>query len=256
MMATDDPLEHLARRLAGSRRRPKRKVMQAFKIDEISIVDKPAQEGAVATILKADMPFKPIGDAIMSAYDPAHIAKAAKDREQRNLRNAPAEEVEYHDPNDAESEFEKEPTSEGEDNGGVPYRGKPRRGDWPPHSDDPGSGVDHDEDTRTDGFTSGDEDEELRAAMVQNLMRTNKRMSPQMAELMADGRLADMQKFAGRLNTLAKGVTPQMPHMGREREYRRRAIEANVSKLRAANRNLGYSKAMQITKARFPFLFS
>lgn len=37
---------------AGSRKRPRRRIMRAFKINEISAVDVPAQEGAVAVIMK------------------------------------------------------------------------------------------------------------------------------------------------------------------------------------------------------------
>lgn len=39
---------------AGSQRRPRRRIMRAFKIKEISAVDSPAQEGAVALIMKRD----------------------------------------------------------------------------------------------------------------------------------------------------------------------------------------------------------
>jgi hypothetical protein len=68
-----------------------------------------------------------------------------------------------------EVEFAKETTSEGEDDGGVPYQGKPRRGDWPPGSDTPGSGRKPPKGTRANDYVSDDESNEHGGEMTPEL---------------------------------------------------------------------------------------
>ncbi len=61
---------------AGSQTKPKRRIMRALKIHEISAVDVPAQEGAVAVIMKRNDPAKK-GDGGSASQTAENIAKGS-----------------------------------------------------------------------------------------------------------------------------------------------------------------------------------
>jgi hypothetical protein len=297
----------------------KRRKMRAFKLEEISLVDKPAQQGAVAVLMKraaSDKIMKRLGEMCvqeeeeMTEYELLQKQMRAIDSkldailkagptDLRGVERATPYQVDQNgegpefekEPEDYEDEYEVDEEDEDEvDKGGVPYQGKPRRGDWPPGSDDPAPGDGPPDGTRGDDYVSGDESHERKRPQM-----TPERAS-QVLQPYADGgeededeeeleegvhkladRLAKMHPRAtnGALQKTLEGALHARasfnPRFGREREYIKRAQAQAISEaqrqyskvsIRKANGTeyrvrgpLSYSEAVEIAKQQYPDLF-
>jgi hypothetical protein len=163
--------------------------MRAFKLEEISLVDKPAQQGARAVLMKRsgslyipptegqkmDAVKKLFGDLDTLNRKMDAILKATARRDLRDNERANP----YYVDQD-EAEFEKEPEYEEEDydeedeyevgKGRVHRPGRTaaqHEGDWPPGSDeDPAPGRHPQDGTCVDDYVSGDEMTPQRASAV------------------------------------------------------------------------------------------
>jgi hypothetical protein len=238
----------------------KRRKMRQFQLEEISVVDSPAQKGAVATI------FKRAGELCTKGQTMTPFEKLQRDMATLNHRLDAV----------LEATFEKERVHR-------PGRtAAQHRGDWPPHSDeDPAPGKHPGNNTRVDDYVSGDEaskpgsnemtperasqvlqpyadhseepeednpqtesdelfarlgeedegdeetDEEVVereekiAAKAHDLMKRDPRMSPERATAMALQRVAH-----GDVRVAREMRKMGLPTFGREREYAKRAAEA------------------------------
>jgi hypothetical protein len=124
----------------------KRRNMKSFKLEEISVVDKPAQAGAKMAIMKRGGHVV-IGVPSMTEEKFANTL-ASIDRKLDLFLKATEDEYEVYPRG---QEFEKAP---------VPYQGKPHHGDWPPGSDTPGPGKRPPKGTRANDYVSDDESDE------------------------------------------------------------------------------------------------
>jgi hypothetical protein len=232
----------------------KRRKMRAFKLEEISVVDKPAQAGALATIMKraGDMCTK--GPEMTSVENLAKQMAAldrkfdllfvkGKQRERDMLNRTPTrtktgDEMEVW-PEGEGPEFEKEPdedeapTSEGEDDGGVPYQGKPRRGDWPPGSDTPGPGGEMTPERASQVLQpyardDGEEDEAAKAEddELEELEARTHKFAQRLAKRFPRASNASLEKaMEGALHSSHASFDPTF---GREREYAKRHDAAAI----------------------------
>lgn len=259
------------------RPKPKRNRMVQFRMDEISCVDQPAQEGCTVKIMKRGAPPMSISEQQRArlrkgaGYERDLFAKAGRDPQEMLPQEEEFDEDGnllkdmMYDPQDPGAAFEKEPeeeeeleddmevekdgvpTTEGMDTGGVPYEGKPRRGDWPPGSDDELDEVDLDH-------------PDIAAAIDDEARRLQARgVGKRRADLMATARLHEelnLQKRAGTLGLAkAAGAAPTAV-MGRDREVNRRVIDYLVSKRREYDPNKSHTTAMQEVKRDYPGLFT
>jgi hypothetical protein len=141
----------------------KRRKMRRFVLDEISVVDTPAQKGAVVTIMKrGDMAINPKGTE-MTLVQKLQRQMAVLDAKLSAILKAGPDEYEVYPK--GQGEFQKPEDYEDEDEDEIEkervYRpgrtAAEHRGDWPPGSGTPGPGARPPKGTRADGHVSGDE---------------------------------------------------------------------------------------------------
>jgi hypothetical protein len=181
----------------------KRRKMKAFKLEEISVVDKPAQAGAVATIMKRAGELC-VGQGATAAMVQKETEMTDLELLQKQMRdcNAKLNRILKAGPTDLRGqerarpyqvdqngegpEFEKEPEDfaeeeyEEEDDGDEVEKERvhrpgrtaaQHRGDWPPGSADPETGAAPPKGTRVDNYVFDDESNEMDAERASEVLQ-------------------------------------------------------------------------------------
>jgi hypothetical protein len=189
-------------------------------------------------------------DAKLSA-----ILKAGRDGEYEVY----PEGAEFEKEPEEDDDDDDEPTSQNDGKGGVPYEGKPRRGDWYPGSGTPGPGkmtperasqvlqryADHSNDTEEDDPNNESdelyarlEDEEVEKEEEEDLQEATHKFAQRLAKRFPRASNASLEKtLEGALHSSHAGFDPAF---GREREMMKRAQAAAMQEHRRHN---GYTES-------------